>query len=275
MNTPTIAFLGCGNMGRCLIGGLLADGHPAANVVAADSDAAQLALAADRYSIRTTLDNQAAVKGADVIVLAVKPQQMQVVVDSIVDSFGHSRSLAISIAAGIRSADLTHWLGDGAAVVRAMPNTPALVRAGATAMFANDAVTSEQRQLAETVLGSAGLVLWVDDETQMDAVTAVSGSGPAYFFRFMEILSHTGEELGLSGDTAKALAIQTAYGAARMALNGELTPGELRTQVTSPGGTTERALKVLEEHGIADIFGEAVKAACLRSAELAQEFGEN
>jgi len=274
MNTPTIAFLGCGNMGRCLIGGLLAKGYPATNVVAADLDAAQLELAAERYSIRTTFDNQAAIKDAGVVVLAVKPQQIQSVAASVAGSLNRAGTLAVSIAAGIRSKDLSRWLGEGTAVVRAMPNTPALVGAGATAMYANASVTAEQRELAEALMANAGMVLWLDDETLMDVVTAVSGSGPAYFFRFMEILSETGAELGLSNEVAKALAVHTAYGAARMALDGDLSPQELRVQVTSSGGTTEHALNVLKENRIEHIFSEAIKAARARSGELAREFGE-
>ena len=181
----------------------------------------------------------------------------------------------ISIAAGIREATLRDWLGAGAAIVRTMPNTPAMVQSGATALYANPAVTDEQRSIAESILRAVGIAIWVDDESLMDAVTALSGSGPAYFFLFMEALQTAGCELGLPPETARLLTLQTAFGAAKMALESTEDAATLRQRVTSPGGTTERAIAVLQDGGFEALVGKALQAAATRSRELADEFGSN
>ena len=273
MTDQIIAFIGCGNMGRSLIGGLCASGVAADDIIAADPQESQARLVAEQFGVRTTDDNLEAVHAATAIVLAVKPQQMAAVASELAGMLDVSRAVVVSIAAGIRIAALEHWLGGDCAIVRAMPNTPALVGAGAAALCANANAGPEQRNRAEAILRAAGVVVWVEDEALMDAVTAVSGSGPAYFFKFMEILAATGVELGLSEDAARLLATQTAFGAAKMALAGDQTPAELRKQVTSPGGTTERALAVLAEHNVEQGLDSAIRAAYARSAELARKFG--
>jgi pyrroline-5-carboxylate reductase len=210
---------------------------------------------------------------SDLVVLAVKPQVMPEVARELADIVRSKQPLVISIAAGIRSADLHRWLGGQCALVRCMPNTPALIQSGATALFAGPAVTDSQRDLAETILRAVGLVLWIDDENLMDAVTALSGSGPAYLMLVIEALQDAGRTLGLPAETARLLALQTAFGAAKMALESNEDVATLRQRVTSPGGTTEKALAVLEDGGLRTLFNDALYAARDRSRELAEQFG--
>lgn len=274
MKDISIGFIGCGNMARSLIGGLIADGHPAARISAADPDAAQRERI-QRFDIELLGDNNEVIRGADVIVLAVKPQVLPAVVRAAAPSLTQRKPLLISIAAGIRLATLRRCVGEDLPAVRVMPNTPSLIQAGASALFAGPDVTQEQRDLAEGIMRSVGLALWLDDEAQMDAVTAVSGSGPAYFFLVMEAIAGAGVKLGLAEDTARLLTLETALGAAKMAMESESDPASLRQQVTSPGGTTEQALKVLMEEGrIEELFDRALAAAKRRSEELAAELGE-
>jgi pyrroline-5-carboxylate reductase len=211
---------------------------------------------------------------AGIIVLAVKPQVMQDVAGELAATVAAHRPLVISIAAGVRESTLRAWLGDGTAIVRTMPNTPALVQSGATALYANPAVSEEQRSHAESIMRAVGLALWVEGEEQLDAVTALSGSGPAYFFLLMEAMQAAGSKLGLPADTARLLALQTAFGAAKMALESPEDPATLRRRVTSPGGTTERAISVFQEHGFEDLVERAMEAAAGRSRELAEEIGK-
>ncbi len=273
MKNKNIAFIGGGNMGRSLIGGLIADGYPAAKLRVADPDFHKLKRLTARFGIEVSANNRPSVSGAEVVVLAVKPQIMKTVAMELAGSIA-SHTLVISIAAGVRTSALQHWLGSTTPIVRAMPNTPALVSSGATALYAADKVTPAQREVAESILRAVGLTLWVHDENLLDAVTAVSGSGPAYFFRLMEALEQAAEAQGLTPEQARILVVQTAFGAAKMALESGKDPGDLRAQVTSPGGTTERALRVLDEHGIERMIAEAVALATLRAAELADQFGE-
>jgi len=275
MNDTTLAFIGGGNMASSLIGGLIADGCDPARIRVADPRAQQLERLSGRFPVTTTTDNRTAIAQADVIVLAVKPQSMQTVAQELAADISQQQPLVISIAAGIREATLRDWLGAGAAIVRTMPNTPAMVQSGATALFANPAVTEEQRSIAESILRAVGIAIWVDDESLMDAVTALSGSGPAYFFLFMEALQQAGCELGLPVNTARLLALQTAFGAAKMALESTEDAATLRQRVTSPGGTTERAIAVLQDGGFEALIGKALQAAATRSRELADEFGNN
>jgi pyrroline-5-carboxylate reductase len=226
-----------------------------------------------RFPISTTSDNNRAVEGADVVVLAVKPQVMQGVSQALAAVITKTRPLVISIAAGISETALRRWLGAETAIVRTMPNTPAMVQSGATGMFANPYVKDDQRSLAESILRAVGIVVWVDDEAMMDAVTALSGSGPAYFFLFIEALQAAGQELGLAQETAYLLALQTAFGAAKMALESDEDAAILRQRVTSPGGTTERAINSFHEGGFNDVVSKALHAAAERSRELAEEFG--
>jgi pyrroline-5-carboxylate reductase len=274
MNDASLTFIGAGNMTVSLVGGLIADGWDPARIRVADPDPGQRERMAARHQVATTPDNQVAVSDADVVVLAVKPQAMAAVAQGLAAGIAQQQPLVITIAAGIRQSALRDWLGADTAIVRAMPNTPALVQSGATALFANTAVSDAQRSLAESILRAVGLVIWVEDEALMDAVTALSGSGPAYFFLFMEALQAAGEELGLPTGTARLLALQTAFGAARMALESSDDAATLRHHVTSPGGTTERAIGILQDGGLAELVSRAVQGAAERSRELAEEFGK-
>lgn len=273
MKETTLAFIGGGNMARSLIGGLIADGWNPAKIRVADADPAQRERLGKAFAIPVHAENARAVTGAEVVVLAVKPQVTATVARELAQLIATQRSLVVSIAAGIRESALRSWLGEGTAIVRSMPNTPALVQSGAAALYANSAVSAAQRSVAESVLRAVGLALWIDDETQMDAVTALSGSGPAYFFLLMEALEDAGCALGLPRETARLLTLQTAFGAAKMALESSEEAAALRQRVTSPGGTTESALGVLQEGGFAGIVGRALQAAAARSAQLADEFG--
>lgn len=266
-----IAFIGGGNMATSLVGGLIARGTPAADLTVADPVAGQLERLQGEYGVRIASHNDEAVRQADVVVLAVKPQDMASVARGIADSFAARRRLAVSVAAGIRLASLADWLGGAPAVVRAMPNRPALIGAGVTAAVAAPGVEPHERESAAAVLSAVGPLVWLEDEAQMDAVTAVSGSGPAYFFLLVEAMEDAGVSLGLPRETARLLAVHTASGAGRMAVEcGEL-PARLREQVTSRGGTTAAALEVFESADFRGLVKLALTAAARRSAELARE----
>lgn len=269
MNKAIIAIIGSGNMGASLIGGLIADGYPANKIWVTDPSTTKLMHLKETFGVHTTTDNQTAVNTADIVLIAVKPQILPDVAKTLATPIQQRKPLVISIAAGIREYALQTWLGGNIPIVRCMPNTPALIGCGASALFANSHTSHEQRNTAESILRAVGLVVWLEDEKQMDAVTALSGSGPAYFFLVMEILQTIGEQLGLPKDIARLLTLQTGFGATRMALESTLSASELRQQVTSPGGTTERALQVLEKENIRQIFTDALTAATKRSEELA------
>jgi len=273
MEKRKIGFIGGGNMATSLIGGLISDDARAANIWVAEPDAERREVLANRYGVTVTADNAELVAAVDVVVLAVKPQVLHEVCDSIGAAVKAHRPLVMSVAAGIRIGDIDRWLGGDNAIVRTMPNTPALVKSGATALYGNDRVNGEQRELAEAVMRAVGLTLWLDEEAQMDAVTALSGSGPAYFFLIIELLQQSGIRLGLSEENARLLAVQTAFGAAKMALESTDDSTTLRARVTSPGGTTERALGILEEGGIRTLFDKALEGARDRAGELADELG--
>ncbi len=266
--TRKIAFLGGGNMATSLVGGLVESGHPPGDIVVSEPVAEKRRDLAERFAVGVTADNREAAAASDVVVLAVKPQDMAEVVTGAAGAMREGGPLVVSIAAGTRIGRILEWLGYPAPVVRTMPNTPALLGCGATALFANEAVTDEQRDAAETILQSAGIALWVDDEGLLDAVTAVSGSGPAYYFLLMEHMIRTGERLGLTASQARDLTLQTALGAARMALESGRTPDELRVGVTSPGGTTARALDLFREGGFGELVERALTGARDRSREL-------
>ncbi|WP_185233503.1 pyrroline-5-carboxylate reductase [Teredinibacter franksiae] len=271
-STPSIAFIGAGNMAGSIIGGLVANGRPTTSIVASDPNIEGLTALADSHGIHTTTDNAEAVKQANIIVLAIKPQIMQLACESIVDHLA-AETLVISIAAGITCSSLKQWLNKKQAVVRCMPNTPALVSAGASALFANKRVSDEQRKQAEEILAAVGTVNWVDNEKDIDAVTAVSGSGPAYFFLMIEAMIDAGIKQGLTRETATTLASQTAYGAAKLALCSDVDVGELRRRVTSPNGTTAEAIASFEQSDFRGIVGKAMKACANRSRALAEELG--
>jgi pyrroline-5-carboxylate reductase len=269
----TLGFIGAGNMARGLIGGLCARGLPSARIHVSDPVPEQLAAIARDFGVRTSPDNDTVASDADVLVLAVKPQYMRAVVEGLRSTVSAHRPLIVSVAAGIRIAALTNWFDGYERLVRAMPNRPALLGAGVSALFAGDVVASADRGQAEELLRAVGTTIWVPRESDLDIVTAVSGSGPAYFFLLIELLERAAEELGLSSESARTLAIETAYGASLMARQRQYSPEELRVQVTSRGGTTAAALAVLESADVRGIVRRAVMAACQRSAELAAEFG--
>lgn len=267
-----LAFIGAGNMAMSLAGGLIGRGMESTRIIAADPVAAQRQRLAELHDVRTTADNELAAAKADVIVLAVKPQQLRGVAGGLAPIVSARRPTVISIAAGVRASDLARWLG-GLPVIRCMPNSPALIGCGVTALYAMPGVEEGSRQLAADILAAVGATLWLEDESLMDAVTAVSGSGPAYFFLLIEMLETAGTELGLPRDISRRLALETAFGACRMARESALAPAMLRAQVTSRGGTTEAALTCLERAGLRAIFASAVTAAARRSAELADQLG--
>ncbi len=269
MHTMTIGLIGGGNMGQAIIGGLLASGHDPANLWVSDPELEKRVELRARFAINTTQDNAVVVQNADSVILAVKPQMAQAVISDLADVARQKKPLIISIMAGITAASLVQWLGEELAIVRCMPNTPALMGCGATGLYANAIVNVEQKNQAEAIMRAVGVTVWFAEEKQLDAVTALSGSGPAYFFRIMELMEATGIELGLSAEAAHLLTLQTAFGAARIALESKESLATLRQRVTSPNGTTERALQVLEAGGIAELFARALRAAKQRSEELA------
>jgi pyrroline-5-carboxylate reductase len=266
-----MAFIGGGNMARSLIGGLIRNGAPAAAIAVAEPNAELRAALARDFSVATHADNAAAARSADVLVLAVKPQVMKDVCGGLRETVQARRTLIVSIAAGIRGDQLDRWLGGDLAIVRCMPNTPALMGAGATGIHANARTSVAQRDLAQGILAAAGLVVWIDDEAQMDTVTALSGSGPAYFFLLAEALIDAAVAQGLPRDAARELATQTCLGAGRMLREDGAAPAELRRRVTSPNGTTQAALESLAADDFAQIVTRAVAAATRRGGELSAE----
>lgn len=273
MKKCDIGFIGAGNMAASLIGGLIADGCDPKRLWVSDIDDEKLNAFVQQFGVHTVASNENIADKVSALVLSVKPQAMKVVASGISSAVQAAKPLIISVAAGIRSEDLARWLGSDIAIVRTMPNTPALVSTGATGLFANANTNAEQRALAEAIMRAVGVALWVDDEAQMDVVTALSGSGPAYFFYVIEAMIASAKNMGMNADTAKLLAIQTALGAAKLAMESEDDPAVLRQRVTSPGGTTEQALNTLMEKGLEKIFDEAMQAAAKRAAELAKQYG--
>lgn len=268
----TLAFIGGGNMATSLIRGLLNSGFSPQKISVSDPVAAQLETLSE-LGVQTFTTNDDAVAGRDAVVLAVKPQVAQKVVAELNTLQPHQ--LLISIVAGINTASLYTWANPEQAIVRCMPNTPALLGAGMSALFAGQRCQPDQRHIAETLLSATGKTLWVDHEQALDAVTAISGSGPAYFFLLMEAMIDTGIDLGLDRETATNLTLQTAFGAALMAQKSDESPGVLRHNVTSPGGTTAAALAVMMDAQLPDIIERALHAANTRAGELAEEFGGN
>jgi pyrroline-5-carboxylate reductase len=274
---PKIGFIGGGNMASSLIGGMVKAGFSASDIMASDPDDHNRSTLTEQFGVYSCVDNHELLN-CDIIVLAVKPQILKTVCQQL--DLKDSDNLFISIAAGIRSTDISRWLtgidaNNSPAIVRCMPNTPSLLQCGASGLFANPAVDDEQKSQAEKIMQAVGTVIWVDDETQLDAVTAVSGSGPAYFFLMMEAMKNAGEELGLPADVAQKLVLQTALGAARMASESEVSPAELRQNVTSKGGTTEQAILSFQDAGFQQIVSDALRAANDRSESLADELGSD
>ncbi len=269
MSAPTIGFIGAGNMAASLIGGLVARGFAAQQLCAADPNPDALQALVQQHGIHACANNAEVANRADILLLAVKPQVMKTVLTDLAP-FMQAKHLVISIAAGINMTSIEQWLGGTPAIVRCMPNTPALVQQGASGLVANAHVNAAQREQAEKILQAVGIALWLDTEAQIDAVTAVSGSGPAYFFLLMEAMIAAGEKMGLAPQVARALTLQTALGAAQMACNSEVDPAELRRRVTSPGGTTERAIAYFEQQNLRGIVEDALQEASTRSQELSQ-----
>lgn len=272
MHTSTIAFIGAGNMASSLIGGLLAQGFPSSGVRACDPNPEQRQQLGDRLGIQTFADNPEAVADADLVVLAVKPQVMKAVCLALAPHLS-PQAVVVSIAAGISTTSLHQWLGE-CSLVRCMPNTPSLLQQGVSGLFAGPHVGTAQRQQAEQLLSAVGLVFWVEKESQLDAVTALSGSGPAYFFLLMEAMAQAAEQLGLPQPLASQLASQTALGAARMATESDLDAAELRRRVTSPQGTTEAAIHTFQQGHFSALVQAAMQAAAQRSAELTEQSGQ-
>jgi pyrroline-5-carboxylate reductase len=272
-NNVKIGFIGGGNMAAALIGGLAGKLTAAANIHVVDINADALTRLRQQFGVTTANDIDAALAACDVIVLAVKPQQMKDVVARLLP---HIRSqLVLSIAAGIRAADLSRWLGGHNAIVRTMPNTPALIGRGVTGMVATAGVSAAQRETADAILRAVGDTVWLADEALIDPVTAVSGSGPAYVFYFLEAMQQAAQEMGLSAEQGKALAVSTFVGAAQLASQSDEPIATLRERVTSKGGTTYAALTSMEESGVRDAIVKAMKAAAARGRALGEEFGRD
>lgn len=270
MNSAIIGFIGAGNMANSLIRGLLAKGLAANNILASDIDESKLEQLKKDAGIQTRATREIA-EQADAIVLAVKPQVMPQVCKALAIDLANRSVLLISIAAGITVAHLQNWFGETPAIVRCMPNTPALIGMGASGLFANSQVSREQKQLAEDIISAVGFVAWVNEETEMDIITAVSGSGPAYFFLFIEAMQNAAKEMGLSEKLARELSYHTAAGAAGLAQHSTKDIAILRRDVTSPGGTTEQAILQFETGGLRELVSKALQAARKRSVELAEE----
>lgn len=272
----SVAFFGGGNMASALIAGLLAKGQAVTRLHVIETDAQKRQDFAEQgifaYDAHDIEQIKTALEQADVVVLAVKPQVLKDVLEPLKALW--QGQLVISIAAGIETASLKHWFGNKVKLVRAMPNTPAMIQMGATGLFASQGVNEADKQRAEQVMKATGLVLWVEDEALLHAVTAVSGSAPAYFFYLLENMIQAGESFGLSNQQANALAMQTALGSAQMALTSHDSPTELRRKVTSPNGTTQAAIEVMDKHNMNQIIQEAMQACVNRSQELSQAFGK-
>lgn len=265
---PTIAFVGAGNMASSIIGGLIKSGFPSSRVSASDPNQNNLDKLSTQFAITTSADNAVVVSAADVIVLAVKPQLMQVVCEALRPSL-LPNCLAVSIAAGITCANIEQWLGEDQALVRCMPNTPAQVSLGASGLFANAKVSEAQKQQTETIISAVGITRWVDTEDLIDTVTAISGSSPAYFFLFIEAMIDAAVAQGMDKQCATDLAIQSALGAAKLAQTSSDDIVELRKKVTSPKGTTERAIQTFEDQDIRGTVASAMNACVQRAKELA------
>jgi pyrroline-5-carboxylate reductase len=275
MKTTKIGFIGGGNMASSLMNGLIASGYSSRQLWVSDINEDTLKSLAANLDINVSSSNDEVIKHVDVVVFAVKPQVLEAVAKSAAALIRQKQSLVVSIAAGITQNSLSNWLGDDTAIVRCMPNTPALVLTGATALHANNRVNAEQRDLAENIMRSVGIALWVDNEAELDAVTAVSGSGPAYYFLLMEAMEKTAVELGLNEATARLLVLQTALGAAKIALEASESPEQLRQRVTSPGGTTQQAIETFQQGGFTELVSKALHAARDRSIEMSRQTENN
>ena len=266
--TTNVVFVGGGNMADALIGGMLKSGFAPGQVRAVEVDGAARRRLFEKYRIECLAEARGAIRAGEVVVFAVKPQQMREAASF--SGLKPNANLVVSIAAGVTLGTLAGWLGGHAKLVRAMPNTPALIGAGVTGLYAMPGVSDAEKRQAEAILGAVGTTVWIENEALMDVVTAVSGSGPAYVFWFIEQLAAAGESLGLPGEVASKLALETVLGSAKLAAQSADPPAVLRERVTSKGGTTEAALKAFGEQKLAERFLRAVEAARDRGAELAK-----
>lgn len=268
INDQRIAFIGCGNMAKSLIGGLVKDGHAPESIMASAPNDEDLSSARQLFHIATTPDNRECIKNAAVIVLAVKPQLLKSVAEEIAMHI-QPQQLILSIAAAISEENLRHWLGNkNQPIVRAMPNTAALINCSASLLYANHFVDEELKSSAESLMRAVGMVLWVENEMIIDRITAISGSGPAYFFYFMELMATMAEKYGLTAEAARLIVIQTCLGSARLALESNENLKQLRENVTSPGGITEEVLAVFKEKNLEKIFMDAIEAGRKKSEIL-------
>lgn len=274
-NTSKIAFIGAGNMANALIGGMLARDFDAGNIIATDPYTPGLDAICEQYSIGRADNNASAAEAADVVVLAVKPQVLSQAISEMQGALKQNKPLLVSIAAGIKIETIESWAGCSLPVIRCMPNTPALLQLGATGLYANTTATQADRELAESMLSAVGITAWVENEELLDVVTAVSGSGPAYFFAVIEAMQSTAIEMGLDPDLAQKFVLQTALGAATMATTSDVDAAELRRRVSSKGGTTLAALEQLSDGGMPELFDRALNAAKNRAIEMADEFAQD
>ena len=265
----SVGFIGAGNMARSIIGGLVADKALELTILASDPSTDKLTELKNTFAVEIAESNQTLIEQCDVVVLAVKPQSIHKVLTEVDAS--QSNAMFLSIAAGVTIKTIAKCLQTPKAIVRTMPNTPALVQCGATGLYANGHVSAQQKNYADTIMNAIGIALWVESEDLLDSVTALSGSGPAYYFLVMEAMQQAAEKLGLSSDIARQLTIQTALGSARLAADSDEAPAQLRQRVTSPGGTTEQAINTFQDLGLVDIFAKAMQAAYDRSQSLAVE----
>ena len=271
-NKTVIGFIGAGNMAYALIKGLLSDGFDAKNINVSDSNEELLINRQSELKITTYSDNNSLLDNSDIVVFAVKPQVLSIVCLKLKNKVKPNH-LFVSIVAGIRGNDINRWLGGNFALVRTMPNTPALFQSGVTGLFANDLVSNQQKELVTSILSSVGQCFWVDDEKLIDAITAISGSGPAYFFLLMQSITQAATALGLDEKTANSLSIQTSLGASLMATKSGKDSKTLRKEVTSPNGTTQAAIESFQDQNFEGIVAAATRAAYDRARELSNDLG--
>ncbi len=269
----TIAFIGAGNMSGAIIGGLIENGVDPKKIWASTPNQTSMDRLSNALGIQTTTNSEEAVAAADVVIMGVKPQVMESVLRPLQKILQDKKPLVISVAAGLNLHSLSTWMGGNLPIVRCMPNTPSLVQQGASGLFPNENVSDAQKTISEEILNAVGISVWVKNETELNAVTAVSGSGPAYYFLFMEAMIEAGEKLGLSRETATTLTLKTALGAATMASQSDDSPAQLRRKVTSPNGTTEKAVNSLIDQGLVAVVEKAMQAASDRSVTLSDELG--
>jgi len=273
MHDPTIGFIGAGNMAGAIIDGMLASGFPADRIWICDRNEDKR-LAFDHKGLHATTDNATLIRACDIVVLAVKPQVLKSVIEPLASEFQARKPLVVSVAAGVTAESIDRWIGDGFAIVRTMPNTPALVMTGSTGLYANAKVGEGEMTAVENIFSGIGTAVWVDREDDLHAVTAASGSAPAYFFRFMEAMQKAAESQGLDAATASALIAQTALGAAKMVQETGESPAELRRKVCSPKGTTEQAIMSFERDDIDAVVARAMEACHHRSIELSKALAD-